>query len=88
MDISSQFDKLYYRAKVGRKYASRPGSTTPMLEGAFALGVVSYRLTAAVQFVFISEQPFQADRPSGMEFAVTDSQFGAQAVAEAVGKAG
>ena len=59
-----------------------------MLEGALALGVLSYRLAAAMQFVFIGKQTFQPNRPTGMKLAVADSQLCAQAIAEAIGKAG
>ena len=59
-----------------------------MLEGALALSVVRNGLAAAMQFVFISEQAFQTDRPASMKLAIADSQFSAKAIAEAIGKAG
>src|ERR1051326_7510165 len=40
-----------------------------------------------MQFVFVGEQAIQADRPTGMELAVADSQLSAQAVAKTIGKA-
>ena len=55
-----------------------------MLEGALTLRVVSYGLTAAVQFVFIGEQSIQAHRPASVKLAVADSQLSAQAIAEAI----
>ena len=58
-----------------------------MLERALALGIVGYSLAAAMQFVFIGEQTFQTHWPSGVKFAVADSQLGAQAIAKAIGKA-
>ena len=59
-----------------------------MLEFAPALGVVSYGLAAAAQFVFVRKQTFQANWPAGMKLAVADSKLGAQAIAEAIGKPG
>src|SRR4029077_9360977 len=58
-----------------------------MLESTFTLDVVGHGLADAVQFVFIGGQPLQAYRPTGMQFAVADSQFSAQAIPEAVSKA-
>ena len=67
---------------------ARAGLASPMLEGAPALGVVSDGLAAAVQFVLIGEQAFQTDWSASVKFAVADSQLRAQAIAEAIGKAG
>ena len=67
---------------------ARAGLASPMLEGVPALGVVSDGLAAAVQFVLIGEQALKSNRSAGMKLAVADSQLCAQAITEAIGKAG
>ena len=58
-----------------------------MLKGALSFGVLSHGLAAAVEFVFIRQQPFQSNGAAGVKLAVADSQFSAQAITEAVSKA-
>src|SRR5262249_13015195 len=59
-----------------------------MLEGTPAFSIVRDRLAAAAQNVLVGEQPFQADGAASVEFAVADTHFGAQTIAEAVSKGG
>jgi hypothetical protein len=59
-----------------------------MLKGTLALGVISDSLAAAVQFVLIGEQAFQAHGPASVKLAIADSQLSAKTIAEAIGKAG
>ena len=67
---------------------TRAGLASPMLERALALGVVRYGLAAAMELIFIGEQPSRPNRPARMKFAVADSQLCAKAITEAIGKAG
>ena len=58
------------------------------MEGAAAAGVVADDLAVAAQEVFVGHEAVEADGAAGVELAGADADFGAEAVAEAVGKAG
>lgn len=58
-----------------------------MLEDFLTFSVRRNYLPATVKLVFIGKQSFQAYWPTGVQLAVANAYFGAQAVAKAIGKA-
>src|SRR6185503_6463195 len=58
-----------------------------MLEASLPANITGNSLTVANQLVFVSGEPFEAHRPTRMEFARTNTQFRAEAITETVGEA-
>ncbi len=58
-----------------------------MLESPLSGNIAGNSLTIANQLVLVSGKPFEAHRPTRMEFARADPQLRAEPITEAVGEA-
>ena len=91
---SSQCGENYKKIAKERGCSETPGfATAPLLQfpmGEVALGVGKWRHGVAVagEDPLVDGQPLQSDGAAGMDFCGGDADFGAQAKAEPVGKAG